>query len=142
MFITLAIAVVWSGTFSKIGDLERLRETYERAYFISTTLVESDGSPVDWNYSTVVQIGLADGQNVISPTKWAQLARIDNYTLRDKTGASEYRLNLKLSWLNGTSIGQYGEPANSSAAVVSSILSYALYNNSVAKLEVVTWSTS
>lgn len=138
IIITVGL-VVWNSSYARISDLEATRNAHEKAYFITNQLIKTPGAPAGWDSTTVTQVGLADSQNVLGVSKWKELHKFSNFSLRDKLGAAAYNAYLELKSIDGTSLDGVGQPTNSSAKLSATMLSYVLYNNSVTKLEVTVW---
>lgn len=142
LFIFLTVVIIaslaWSNTLVKMDEIEKYNEIQKRTYFVSYQLIESSGYPLAWNISDYSLVGLADSRNILSIKKWNELFKFDNETLKEELGVSEYGLRVELRRLNNSVIGMVGEtPSN--YTVLSSMISYVLYNNSVSKLYVTLW---
>ncbi len=80
IFILTTSVLIWNNINSQIDQNERNNRIQSELSSISTTLIESPGSPTNWEtlpLSQVNQIGLAVRSNVLSPAKITALTTLD-----------------------------------------------------------------
>jgi len=138
MVLTIGLTV-WNTSYARINDLEATRNAHENAYFVTNELVKGPGAPTNWNSSNVIQIGLADKQNVVTFSKWNELHKFANTTISAQLGVTTYNAYLVLKRTDGTIIDWVGLPTNSSTRLAAVMLSYVVFNSTVVKLEVTVW---
>jgi hypothetical protein len=97
--LTTMIYTVYDNYVSGIYDLSTKNAMTLRAFQISDLLVKSQGVPVDWNSSTVEQLGLATESHVLKGRKVGELIALlqNNYSYaKDILGVGNYDFKLEL----------------------------------------------
>ena len=122
LFLTLFLTVlsIWNSQRTRL-DKERLVYELElKAANIGELLVESPGSPTNWNTAAVEQFGLADEYHVVNAYKFNNLLTMINnsydYT-RELLGVSKYGLVIVLEDFNEAVIISAGLASGQNLAV-------------------------
>ncbi|MFH0961880.1 MAG: hypothetical protein V1820_04315 [archaeon] len=145
--VFLAFFLIFFLSYTRLNEetrhSENLREMISTATALSSVLCTSGGFPAGWTNETVLTIGLAEEENVISLSRLQQFGNVSYSASKQflPAGAFEYFLNL--TSLTGEEIFSYGiYPYDNSTSIVP-IERMLLYNNGtgrrLSKMEVLVW---
>ncbi len=154
MAIILISFYIWGITNEQLARSRQVSYIEQAALFASDSLVQTAGSPSDWEYynlNSTASIGLASERNVISLQKAAALSAYNNtvapndaqyYRTKELLGVGKFGFRFDIVAGKNT-FYSYGEPApqsfNNSTIIQYVIERPVIYNNTVSNLIVSVW---
>lgn len=110
---------VWQKTAYRIQEDFAFNGMMNTAKRASEQLVTSSGIPADWedNAGSVRAVGLAAGDRIISPKKFAKLAAMDYNTSKYYLGVGNHDFYIKLMNSTGSLYGEAGRTPTGDFAV-------------------------
>lgn len=134
-FLVISIIFIWSNYLTRLDAKVDLNRMQEKAFQITNNLVKTPGIPAAWNSTNVIHIGLATKDRVLSKDKVGNFTDLPYSTARNLFNL-EYDFYFNLSYLNKTSIKEYGSiPKNNIVNLQRTVL----YENKNATMQFALW---
>lgn len=141
--IVSTISYQWDSVLTRMNDVERATDAEMKSHMVSNFLTKTSGYPIGWTCGNVRVVGLCSRDpNVIATTRFQEFVNCTNNNatgIRERLSISDYSLFVNLTKTNGVEWNHTGDHVPTNATVVSTTVSYVLYNNEMSKLYVSLW---
>ena len=138
VFALILVLFLWNQYHLQIQNTIGYNGMVLKAITITDVLVKNEGSPQNWDATTVEIIGLASSDHILSPLKVSLLDSLTNTKISDTFKLSTLNFRLVLKDSEGTILVDKGTPNTGTQSV--KVLRRALYNGERASLELELWT--